>query len=43
MTCARLVIEKLTKKLPVTLDPAEREGLKDTIIGLAAKLTELEL
>ena len=36
-----LVIEKLTKKLPVTLDPDEREGLKDTIVSLADKLTAL--
>lgn len=36
-----LVIEKLTKSLPVTLDPDEREGLKDTIVSLADKLTAL--
>lgn len=36
-----LVIDKLTKKLPVTLDPEEREGLKDTIVSLAEKLTAL--
>lgn len=37
-----LVIEKLTKKLPVTLDPEEREALKDRENELGERVLTLE-